>query len=129
MKKLYKVKLSVEIMVVAENEIEAVSVAKSNCEEEIKTFGIALAFLTSDIHDIPQNWQDSIPYGADKKCYQILMEKNDKVVLPEDEMRDIIKIKDESKENKVEIREKKEPKQKNLNWQENSQKTPKLRFI
>jgi hypothetical protein len=62
MKKLYKVCLEYEVMVLAEDEYRAMSVAKDHVAEEEPMYEMADEVDSVDL--VCQSWLDSYPYGA-----------------------------------------------------------------
>jgi hypothetical protein len=62
MKKLYKVYLEYEIVVLAEDEFKAESIARDNVEDEEPSEWYA--HHIQDEFGIPNGWEDSYPHGA-----------------------------------------------------------------
>jgi len=80
MNKLYKVTIEVDIMVMAENTVEAVTVARGVASNEVDEATDVYATLIEDIKYIPDDWKGSVPYtnmpyGSEiRKCKQIIEE-------------------------------------------------------
>lgn len=74
MKQLYAVTIERVIMVMAESEDDAESLAERHERDEIVNEPeLVVTSLVDDIHDIPAPWLDSLPYGGDddRKCEEI----------------------------------------------------------
>lgn len=75
MKQLYAVHIEDTIMVMAEDEHSAEEKALYAQRHEVDTDpDVYMAFIVSDIKEVPAAWVDSIPYGEDqdRTCKQIL---------------------------------------------------------
>lgn len=141
---LFKVKVETEIMVMAENQKQAIEIAKKNAVNEA-SYGQGTASKVTNSSEIPEEWRYLLPYAPDghfehRQCIEIVSAKNkDKKELPEDEIKAIIDVKEKSEgkskaeqveelkpEKKPETRP--DPKPKELNWQYTDGK-PLLRFV
>lgn len=146
-RKLYHVKIEVELCVLAQNSQEAIRVGKENASNEIIEFGAAEAKPLSKVSDIPRSWSEAIPYypsGAsisNQTCKQIVMEiaseHNDKIV--DKDVQNILNIREEAKKSEpqrtehIEVKPetRPDPVPPELKWNEtnSSKKLPPLRFI
>lgn len=114
MSKLYKVLISVELCVCAEDEDDAIKTGLNNCVEEIGMFGKGTAKLINSKTDISDTWLDSVPYSSSKietearTCKQIVEE------IKVEKVEEVVKI-----EEKIEVRID----------QEEKPKMPKIRFV
>lgn len=74
MKQLYAVTIERTIMVMAESEDAAGSLAEKHERNEMGNDpDLVVTQLVTQIHDIPAPWLDCIPYGGDgdQKCEEI----------------------------------------------------------
>jgi len=142
MNKLYKVKVETELMVMAENENSALEVAKTNAPNEISVYGKGYATHIKHPSEVPDDWKSIIPYSTSemesRKCYEIALQqtekRNDKKSLEDDEVKEIIKIKENAKgsieEKEILPETRPDPKPKELNWHDtkSGRPLPNLRF-
>ena len=145
-RKLYNVKIEVELCVFAQDSQEAIRVGKENAGSEAIEFGAAEAKLLNQVSDIPRTWTEAIPYypaGAsinNKTCKQIVMEKiserHDKVAskVVDNDVQHIMEIQESiqrvpKEEVKPETRP--DPIPPELEWKETEtgKKLPPLRFF
>lgn len=139
---LYKVKIETDIMVVADNEISAIEIAKKNAPSEVVLYGKGSAQVIKSVSDIPEDWKSIIPYSKEgnqqtKKCFEIV-NVSDKKELSQEDIETIIKIKSDSKSSSInqpaiEISPEthQNPKPKELDWHETKSGRPmkQLRFV
>ena len=140
MKRLFKVKVETEIMVMADSPKEAVKTALLNAPNEIGVYGKGDATPINSVSDISEDWKTTIPYcqsgltQESKKCYEIALEyqKNIEKGLDEKDINEIVRIRNESKQSNKEVIAdiRPDPKPKELNWQEtrSGRPLPTLRF-
>jgi len=78
MRKLYKVKVTIDLMVAAENETEANQVAKSNVEKEIEQYGEPKSAEVDSFDKLPTEWKELMPYSTipqeERTCAKLLEE-------------------------------------------------------
>lgn len=142
--KLYKVKIETDLMVVAQNENDAINIAKKNAPNEVAAYGRGSAKVANGISDIPDDWKSVIPYSAEgrmetRKCFEMVSEAlvSERKELPRDEVEEIIKIKDGSKGQSVAKRAeimpetRPDPKPRELDWHDtkSGRPLPKMRFV
>ena len=146
-RKLYKVTVSTDLMVVALNKREAEELAKKNAVNEIGNYGQSSSSIVKHLSDIPKDWKDVIPYAPEtiaqetRKCVDIFTETNGEDIGSEDleALVDIHKkskpavpvapvIPDKSDEVVPETRP--DPKSRELDWKEthSGRPLPPLRF-
>ena len=65
-KKLYKVMVSTEIMVLAEDESLVRQIALKNAAEEVSQLGTTEITEVEVQADIPKSWKDVVPYPSDR---------------------------------------------------------------
>jgi hypothetical protein len=133
MKSLYRVKISTDIMVFANNDLDAINIAKLHAANEITNSCHTNPEYIRDHSDIPDDWVNLIPYsndGTSKTCSELLKD----VIKRDTEEISKIVVENRSKpvyNDKSEV--KKEPKpSKELEWQttkNNKNNQPPLRFI
>jgi hypothetical protein len=137
-RKLYKVKVETELMVMALNKREAEEVAKAHVVNEISAYGESSASLVTSFSDIPLNWKRVIPYSIDtinqesRICSEIFADTNGEDMGSEDleELIEIhkqskppVKINDNSNDDIVpETRP--DPKSRELDWRETTSGRP-----
>ena len=142
---LYKVKIEVDLCVLAKDSQEAIITAKENAATEITQYGSGLATpLTREI-DVPKSWLESvpyIPYGGitdGKTCKQVIREimsrKNDAQDIDDEDMKQVLKVHEEIAQKVIDapVKEikpetKPEPKPKELDWKPPEKIMPQLRF-
>lgn len=139
MNKLYKVKVETELMVMAPSQNEAVIVGLSFAPNEIAVYGKGSASVIGHILEIPEDWKSIIPYSKDpkevRKCYEIVssLYAESKRELAEEDLQEIIKIKENAKPISSEVvpDTRPDPKPKELPWSEtkSGRPMPHLRFI
>lgn len=126
MNKLYKVKVETELMVMAPSQNEAVIVGLSFAPNEIAVYGKGSASVIGHILEIPEDWKSIIPYSKDpkevRKCYEIVssLYAESKRELAEEDLQEIIKIKENAKPISSEVvpDTRPDPKPKELPWSE-----------
>jgi len=145
-RKLYNVKIEVELCVLAQDSQEAIRVGKENAGSEAIEFGAAEAKPLSQVSDIPRTWMEAIPYyptGAsisDKTCKQIVMEKiserHDKIAskVVDNDVQHIIEIQESvqrTPKKEVTPETRPDPIPPSLDWNETGtgKKLPQLRFL
>lgn len=143
-KKLYKVKVETDIMVMADNDSSAIKIAKKNASSEIGIYGRGMAYVIHKSSEIPDDWMSVIPYYQEgsqetRKCFEIVSSISDNEIkeLPKDDVDEIIKIKNSAKKSvvqqSIEIKPetRPDPKPKELDWHEtkSGRPMPSLRFI
>ena len=64
-RKLYKVKIEIELMVMADNNNQAIAIGKKNAPNEVAEYGIGEATIAKSLSDVPDSWKNAIPYGAE----------------------------------------------------------------
>lgn len=136
---LYKVKVEIDIMVVAKDNTDAVEVAKNNVVHEIAVYGVGNALKVTKPSDISNDWKSAIPYAPEgylesRKCLEIIgIKESEKKELSEEEIQTIISVKENSSSKSVaeEVKQenKREPKTKELNWNDSQSGRPLLRFL
>ena len=143
---LYKVKVETEMVVIANNDKEAIDIAKKNAPNEIAIYGKGIASQVKSISDIPEDWKSVIPYAFEgiqetRKCFEIVSvssnikkEQKEQKELEKEEIEQIISIKESSKGKSVlesKLENKPEPKPKELDWHDtkSGRPLPKLRFL
>ena len=74
---LFVVQFEFEMVVEADDWVDAEKVASSHASEELPNAEINVQDDIPDIASIPYDWKDGIPYGGDgkKTCAQILSDK------------------------------------------------------
>lgn len=105
MKRLFKVKVETEIMVMAESSKEAIQTALKNASGEIGIYGKGDATPINSIIEIPEDWKGTIPYCPEgsqqetRKCYEVVsdFQKNSEKGLDDKDVQEIIRIKQQSK--------------------------------
>jgi hypothetical protein len=153
---LYKVRVEVEVCVMAQNSKEAIKTAKENAGSEIESYGSAKATMIARESDVPKSWIDTIPYtpyGAvdeDKTCKMLMAEivsrrkekaerKNDDILEDED-MKEVLRLHGQKADKVIEGKQDKkvrpetrpDPKPpKDLEWEqtEDEPPLPPLRFL
>jgi hypothetical protein len=138
---LYNVKVEIDMLVLANNDKEAIEVAKKNAPNEISIYGQGKASQVKEISDVPEDWKSVIPYSMEgvqetRKCYEFFNNTTTvKKELEKDEIEQIIRIKEGSHgksiveeikpENKI------DPKPRELDWHDtkSGRPLPKLRFL
>lgn len=134
---LYKVKVETELMVMASNQKEAVSIGISAAPNEMAVYGKGNASVVNHILEIPEDWKNVIPYSKEpretKKCYEIVSSiyAESKKEMAEEDIQEIIKIRENSKNvNEVIPENRRDPKPKELPWSEtkSGRPLPYLRF-
>lgn len=104
-RKLYKVTVATDIMVMGFNKKEAEEIAKTKAINEISIYGEAEGKLIKHFADIPQNWKDVIPYAPDtaaqeeRKCVEIFAEDIGEDVGAED-LEELVKLQAKAKQAK-----------------------------
>ena len=144
-RKLYKVTVATDLMVMAVNKKEAEEIAKKKAVNEISVYGEASAKLVKHFSEIPQNWKAIIPYAPDtaaqesRKCEEVFANDIGEDVGDED-LEELVKIQVKAKEAKplVETKSKDEvvpatrtdPTSRELDWTEtkSGRPLPPLRF-
>ena len=143
MKKLFKVKIDTEVMVMAKDSKEANAVGKQSIArtpDEIELYGKSTATIVKSISDIPDDWKYCIPFcphGSVQetlKCCELVskIQRDIEKGLDEKEVQEIIRIKSESKQPKEEVvpETRPDPKSKELGWNQtkSGRPNPFLRF-
>lgn len=139
---LYKVKVEVDVFVMADGSEEAIKTGKENASSEIEEFATAKAMIIKKETEIPKSWIDAIPYtpyGAldeNKTCKQLINEiisKAEENNINQNELKSNPKpSKDKNKKDeKAKFTNKSNNINKEHNIQSNQQlnKQPKLRFL
>lgn len=143
-RRLYRVKVETELMVMAINKREAEEVAKKNVVNEISIYGEYSSNIVKSISDIPQNWKDVIPYSSEtiiqekRKCADIFVDDYGADDGSED-LEELVKIQKKSKasilldhnrENEVVPETRPDPTPRELDWREtkSGRPMPPLRF-
>jgi hypothetical protein len=62
-KRLYKVNVEVELVVLANDITEAVEIAKDNASNEIQTYGKGKASVIKNFSELSNDWLNCIPYS------------------------------------------------------------------
>lgn len=132
MNKLYKVKIETDLMVVAPSLEDAVAVGLSAAPSEVAVYGNGSAVPVNHISEIPEDWKSVIPYSKDtketKKCYEIISSiyAESKKEVAEEDIKEIIKIKENSKPGSTNIvpESRPDPKPKELQWSETKSGRP-----
>ena len=65
--RLWRVTVEYELLVVADNERQAESDAEHYSREDGSSVTMTVANKVHKIEDVPTEWQDSIPFGGDRK--------------------------------------------------------------
>jgi hypothetical protein len=140
---LYKVKIEIELCVLAKDSQEAIVTAKENASNEIQQYSSGLATPLNKEVDIPKSWLDCVPYvpyGAisdNKTCkqviYEIVSKKNDAQNLDDEDMKEVLKVHEELAQKviddpQIKPESKSDPKPKELQWKAPERKMPQLRF-
>jgi len=144
---LYKVKIEIELCVLAKDSQEAIVTAKENAANEIEQYSSGLATPLNREVDIPKSWIDCVPYvpyggvSDNKTCKQVICEivskKNDVQSLDDDDMKEVLKVHEEMAQKVIDDpqtkehrnsqqKELKEPKE--LQWKPPERRMPQLRF-
>jgi len=146
-KKLFKVKIETEVMVMAKDAKEAGLVAKQSIArtpDEIESYGKSTVTQVNSANDIPDDWKYCIPFcpvGAvqeSMKCCELIskVQKDIEKGLDEKEVQEIIRIRSESKQPEPKIDPnviegiRPDPKPKELGWNQtkSGRPNPFLRF-
>ena len=138
-KKLYRVQIETEIMVIANSNSEAIEIAKKNAPAEIPVYGKGSAFPVRDISEVPEDWKSVIPYSNEsnetRKCFEIASTMT-KQESPKEDIDVLLKVKGESKQPTVNSSEvtpetRPDPKPKELDWHDVKSGRPmkQLRFV
>lgn len=140
MKRLFKVTVETDIMVISDGPNKAIETAIKNAPNEVGLYGRGDAIPINSISEIPEDWKSVIPYCQDgmgqeiKKCYEIASEyqKNSEKGLDEKDIQEIVRIRKESKPSEKEVvpETRSDPKPRELNWKEteSGRPMPHLRF-
>jgi hypothetical protein len=65
--RLWRVTVEYTLLVVADNERQAEAEAEYNAGEDGSEPDLTIAHEVRAIEDVPADWQDSIPFGGDRK--------------------------------------------------------------
>ena len=138
MSNLYRVKVETELMVMASGQDEAIRIGLIAAPSEITVYGKGSASLINHISEIPVDWKGMIPYSKEaketKKCYEIIstLHTESKKELAEEDIKEIIRIKENSKPvvSEVITESRPKPKSKEIPWNEtkSGRPLPHLRF-
>jgi len=143
-RRLYKVKVETELIVMAINTREAEEIAKKNAVNEVGVYGECSASIVKHPSNIPQNWKEVIPYATDtaketRKCSEIFLDTHGEDVGSED-LDELVDIHKKSKpavipidinpQDEVKPETRPDPKPRDLNWCEtkSGRPLPPLRF-
>jgi len=139
---LYNVKISTELMVVANSDVIAIEIAKKNAPNEIATYGNGHATVVRNESDIPEDWKNIIPYSKDsketKKCSELVAIPDSPKEIRNEDMEELIRIKNSTKGStvaqpfvEVKPESRPDPKPKDLDWHETKSGRPmkQLRFV
>jgi hypothetical protein len=143
-RKLYKVKVETELMVMALNKREAEEIAKKNAVNEVSVYGQCNSSIIKHSSDIPKDWKDIIPYGTEtatqetRKCIEIFADIHGEDMGAED-LDELVEIQKKSKhsvppvdkqKNEVVPETRPDPKPRELGWTEthSGRPLPHLRF-
>ena len=80
MSQLFKVLVSTEICVLADNSDAAIQIAKQNATHEIESSSFAKSSIINSLSDLPSSWENVIPYysanlsGECRTCRKIISE-------------------------------------------------------
>jgi hypothetical protein len=144
-RKLYKVKVSTDLMVMAQNKREAEEVAKKNAVNEIQVYGDATVSVVKHLSDIPQNWKSVIPYTPEmvaqetRSCMNIFRDEHEDDIVYEDldeivkiqkNSKPMIEINDDNKKDEVMPETRPDPEPRELDWTEtiSGRPLPPLKF-
>jgi hypothetical protein len=72
MKKLYKVQVSIEMMVMSDDEQGAIDEGAKHVFTEIEEYGMYAPISIEYKDQVPSNWVDSVPYNGTQQCNQII---------------------------------------------------------
>ena len=134
---LYKVKLEIEVMTMAENTKKAIEIAKNGAVNEME-FSIGKSYLVNNDAEIPKEWKELVPYSeySESRTCKNIVKTVDKEELPKEEIEVILKAKEGSKnqiieENDTKPESRPDPKPLELDWHETKtgKPLPSLRFL
>jgi len=140
-RRLYKVKVETELMVMGINKREAEEVAKKNAPKEVGEYGQYSSVVVKNTSDISPDWRDIIPYGPDsvtqetRKCKDLVgsLEKQDE----NEDLEELVRIQKNSKKDVIEKQvdevlppTRPDPKPRELGWNEthSGRPLPHLKF-
>lgn len=100
-RKLYKVKIEVDLMVMADDNNQAIAIGKKNAPNEVVEYGTGEATIVKSLSNVPDSWKNVIPYGAEgtvqnKTCEDMFQgESTDNMT--EEELKHILELNKVSK--------------------------------
>lgn len=135
-RKLYKVKVETELMVMGLDKKDAEAVARKNAPNEISEYGTCSVALIQKSSDVPSDWKDIIPYTSEgviqdhRKCKEISEEVQVETCI--EDLDEVIRIQKNSKKTKKETKKKDEtlpetrpdPQPTELNWRDTQSGRP-----
>lgn len=73
--RLYRVTVEFELVVEAKSEREAESLAEYHANKDGSEPSLTVATVVKRIEDVPEEWQDSIPFGGDRNDERTVRER------------------------------------------------------
>lgn len=73
--RLWRVTVEYELLVVADSERQAETEAEYYAREDGSSVNLTIATKVEKIEDVPTDWQDSIPFGGDRKDERTVRER------------------------------------------------------